>query len=389
MKNLKYVSSYENSGYAVAGKMYVEALDEAGINLTWTPLTYQRKIKGGGGYKPWQGTVQWGETMQNLQFRELEYNSVIIHSIPEFYPEWREREPGKYLVGYTVWETTRPPDHWKDLINTVDHLLVPTEWNKKIFQDHGVTIPIDVIPHISEFEGRELHRPDLLPVDDDQFLFYVVSTWTERKALWKIIEAFNVAFSPDEPVQLLLKTNKIDTTRPRMYILRRFTHKKYYSVRDSVNRLLKKNGTTPNLKLVDDDTLPQEFIQALHTRGDCYVSLCRSEGWGIGAFEAAMYGKPVIMTGFGGQADYLSRENAHLVDYKLIPVEDKTGAKSYNLKQMWAEPDINHAANKMREVYENREASIKMGKELKQHVQTHFSRERIKVMFKEFLGKIP
>lgn len=388
MKKLKYVSSYENSGYGVAGRMYVETLYEAGVDVTWTPLTYQREIRGGG-YKPWHGPVEWDGPVRKLRHRDLDYKSLIVHTVPEFYPEWRKREPGKYLVGYTVWETTRPPVHWKELINMADHLLVPTKWNKKIFREHGITIPIDVIPHISEFEGRKLHRPDLIPVDDDRFLFYVISTWTERKALWKIIEAFTEAFDPDEPVQLLLKTNMIDTNRPRPYIIRKLLRTNYYSVRDSVNRILKDLEPAPKIRLVDDDTLPAEYIRALHTRGDCYISLCRSEGWGIGSFEAAMYGKPVIMTGFGGQTDYLPADKSHLIDYKMIPVEAKTGSKSYSTEQMWAEADIRQAARKMREVYENREASQKMGAELRHYVQSHFSREKIKKRFVDFLEEIP
>ena len=42
----------------------------------------------------------------------------------------------------------------------------------------------------------------------------------------------------------------------------------------------------------------------------------RGGGWG--AFEAARLGKPVIMTGYGGQLDYLDAELSHLVDYTLV-----------------------------------------------------------------------
>jgi glycosyltransferase involved in cell wall biosynthesis len=387
LKNIKYVSFYENSGYAVAAKAYIEALAETGAEICWTPLKYQRGFRRG--YLPFDGSTDWGSFFREIQNRALDYSSVIVHTIPELYPEWRQREPDKYLVGYTVWETTKPPAHWKNLINRMDHLLVPTEWNKLIFQENGVTIPIDVIPHISEFEGEPSRQTNQIEAGPDTFLFYVISAWTERKALWKVLEAYIRAFSPDDNVKLLLKTNQIDTTRPQGAVKRLLMRKPYHSIRDTVNRFLESYDTIPAIELVDDDTLPKEYIRQLHTRGDCFVSLCRSEGWGIGAFEAAMYGNPVIMTGFGGQTAYLPDDKAHLIDYDLVSVADKQAPKSYNNQQKWAEPDVEQAAEKMREIYGNQQQAKKMGTELKEYVHTHFSREVTTDTFRKILEKIP
>ena len=50
-----------------------------------------------------------------------------------------------------------------------------------------------------------------------------------------------------------------------------------------------------------DELGPEGVIgdDAIHAIGDCYVSLTHGEGWGMGAFDAATLGKPVLITGWG------------------------------------------------------------------------------------------
>lgn len=61
------------------------------------------------------------------------------------------------------------------------------------------------------------------------------------------------------------------------------------------------------------DELSDEDMGPLHLAGDAFISLTRGEGFGVGAFEAAAAGKPVIMTGWGGRLDFLPTEDVCLV----------------------------------------------------------------------------
>jgi glycosyltransferase involved in cell wall biosynthesis len=370
---IKYVSFYENSGYGIAASQYIKALLNSDIEITWTPMVRGKGI--GMTYEPFHKKEIGEDLLDSVCNKPMDYDTVIVHTIPEFYTYWREREKDKYVIGYTVWETTKPPDHWKDLINQLDHLLVPTEWNKKIFQEHGITIPIDVIPHMSEFEGVSSEQIDSFEDSSNRFLFYIISTWTERKAIWKLIDAYVDAFNEDDNVELLIKTSKGDTRNPRNILLRYFGYT-YQPVRKTFKKYVKRFKNHPKISLVADDSKSNEYIHHLHTRGDCYVSLCRGEGWGIGSFEAARFGKPIIMTGFGGQADYLHPDYSWLVDYDLVPVVDKNAPKSYGADQQWAEPDVDQAAKYLRYVYENRGEAKKKGKMLKEFVVDNFSNEK-------------
>ena len=69
--------------------------------------------------------------------------------------------------------------------------------------------------------------------------------------------------------------------------------------------------------------------------------------------EAMLLGKPVIATGYSGNLDFMTPENSYLVDYALAPIG--AGADPYPADGEWAEPDLDHAAELMREVFEDPE----------------------------------
>lgn len=370
---IKFVSFYENSGYGIAAKLYLKALLNSDIEITWTPMVRGKSL--GMTYEPYQEKSIGEQKLDRICNKPINYETVLIHTIPEFYTYWREQEPDKYLIGYTVWETTKPPDHWKELINQLDHLLVPTKWNKTVFREHGITIPIDVIPHMSEFEGEPSENSEAFEQNNETFLFYIISEWNERKAIWKLIDAYIEAFQENDNVELLIKTSRGDARKPRNIILRYFGHT-YQRVQKTFDNHMKKYNRYPKITLVADESKPSQYIQGLHTRGDCYISLCRGEGWGIGSFEAARYGKPVIMTGFGGQTDYLHPDYSWRVDYDLIPVIDKNAPKSYDSNQNWAEPNVSQAAKYMKYVYEHKKEAKRRGKKLKEYVINNFSNEK-------------
>jgi len=119
-------------------------------------------------------------------------------------------------------------------------------------------------------------------------------------------------------------------------------------------------------------------MHGLHLRGDCYVSLTRAEGWGLGAYDAAFAGNPVIMTGHGGQLEFLPDTIGYLVDYRLIPVEMSGGPHANALRSHhWAAPDVAHGARLMREVFTHPEAARERGRRLQAFVRENFKAEKI------------
>ena len=82
---------------------------------------------------------------------------------------------------------------------------------------------------------------------------------------------------------------------------------------------------------------------------DCYVSLHRCEGFGLTMAEAMYFGKPCIATGYSGNLDFMTPFNSYPVGYRLVELERDWGP--YEAGDHWAEPDVEHAAALMDEVY--------------------------------------
>ena len=99
------------------------------------------------------------------------------------------------------------------------------------------------------------------------------------------------------------------------------------------------------------EVLPHSENTALMQCCDCYVSLHRSEGFGLTLAESMLMGKPVITTGYSGNMDFTNPETALLVDYKLVQVQP--GDYPFSRGEMWAEPNVQQACEYMRELVED------------------------------------
>jgi glycosyltransferase involved in cell wall biosynthesis len=362
-RGIKYVSLHEASGYGESARRYLRALDRGPRPLTWEPMVAGPAW--GLGYQPLVGPLPADDDglldaeLRRLHGRKTDYDTVIVHTVPEYFPLWRAREPGKRIVGYTAWETDRPPDHWLPLLNGVDLLLVPCAWNREVFRRHGVTTRIEVVPHI-------VHPwPYAGPAPELPWTCYSIGPWTARKAHWNAIEAYARAFTADDPVRLVIKTSEHDYTRPRR--LRR-----WFRSAAAARRLLRRHCRPPPVEVIDTE-LSNARIDALHARGHCYVALGHGEGWNLPAFDAAAHGRPVVTTRFGGPLEFLHEDDAYLIDAELAPVSDRRGRGSYAASQRWAVPDLETAARALREAYEQRAEASARGARAAQRVRREFA----------------
>lgn len=352
MTGLRYVSWADNSGYAVAARGYLRLLQDAGIDLTWTPM-----LPAANGYAEVPSVA--GE-FAPLCGRELDYDTVLVHTPPEYYAAWIARErPRKHRVlGYTVWELDTLPPHWPAALNQLDAVLVPTAANAEAFRRSGVTVPIHVVPHLSQFEfangpsegdQQSLRRrigPHLL--ETRPFIFYAIGQWSRRKGLDATLAAYRTAFTAADPVLLVIKTSTRDVTR----LVRTWRSRFRRAHPSPLETIVRGTGRrSPPVVTIADETLSSGELLALHELGDCYVSLARAEGWGLGTFDAARAGKPVIATGWGGPASYLGDEPQGLVAYDMLPVNEPPWLASYTADQLWAEPSISDAAGKLHTVF--------------------------------------
>ena len=308
----------------------------------------------------------------------IAYDTLLIHLVPEFFDGWRTAEPGKTAIGVTTWESERLPEHWVPILNRMDGLIVPSQWNREAFLRCGVERPIHVAPHIYSSPQDVAIPWQSEFTQKGDYLFYTIGTWSDRKGTAEVVKSFCEAFTSRDAVALIVKTQPVNE------IGRRWGHWWWHVTRrlDSSRRAMEKIrrpvDDPPRIVLIEDEMSEAEMA-GLHERADCFVSLSRAEGWGLGAYEAAYHGNPVIMTRNGGQVEFLPPELSYAVPYEMVTAEPQGAIDqdAFHHGQFWAAPDLKAAAATLRYVNEHREEAAAKGARLRDFVESRFRSEEI------------
>jgi glycosyltransferase involved in cell wall biosynthesis len=361
---VSYVSAcFDASGYAMAARNNIMALHTAGVDLAVVPISFEQKKTDLG---------KLGNLCRSLVAPDTGCKIKIIHATPPNFP--RLVKPGCYNIGYVAWETDRLPDDWVDKINLLDEVWVPSTYNVDAFKRSGVEPRVLCYPHpMGPPTEKELSgAPGVVKnIDGDNFVFYSIFQWLERKNPVGLLKAYLTEFGAEEDVCLVMKTFRINPG------LRQDTDLIKQDVQSIKRHLFL--PSYPKVLLISSLLTASEMC-SLHQRGDCFVSLNRCEGFGIPIAEAMQFGKPVIATGYGGPVDFLDQFTGYPVNYMLTPVSGMPW-DMYKGNMNWAEPDLIHARTLMRKVFRDREEAKKKGQAAKVWVEEHLSWEAIgKVM---------
>jgi glycosyltransferase involved in cell wall biosynthesis len=122
-----------------------------------------------------------------------------------------------------------------------------------------------------------------------------------------------------------------------------------------------------NIVIRDECVTSDDYFSMLDAC-DCYVSLHRSEGFGLTVAEAMALGKPVIVTAYSSTLELTNESNSHLVPARLDEVGG--GAPPYPPHSRWAEPDIDVAAEQMVRVYADRRDAAARGSRARADIAT-------------------
>jgi SAM-dependent methyltransferase len=137
---------------------------------------------------------------------------------------------------------------------------------------------------------------------------------------------------------------------------------------------------------LSDGYVTQDHMQALLGTCDCYASLHRSEGFGLGLAEAMALGKPTLATGYSGNLAFMDEANSYLVSYQLGAVPPGSGP--YPEGATWADPDVEDAARLMREIVEQPDEARARAARGRATIEQDFSLERAASFLEERLTEI-
>jgi len=359
------------SGYGDAAEAYLHGLRSAGVSVTWTPLGWPSN-RWDAPLGPVANVDLGSAAHRDIADRPIDHHAVVVCSPPFWHDQLAVETAGRLLVAYTTWETDRVPADWPAILNRYDRVLVPSEFNAAVFARSGVSAPITVIPHIARRDqpaGAGSRSPAR-----SGFVFYMISTWTTRKAILDAVRAYVDAFTADDDVMLVIHTTATDRIAEAR-LTRRGAPAGSHACATwfTLAQALAGTDRLPRITLSTRWLAPAE-VDELHARGDCFLSLSRGEGWGLGAFDAAAFGNPVIVTGWGGTLDFLPGGYPYCVDYELVPTltEEPDSWWHPQPKERWARASIDHAAKLLRHVYDHRDEARSWGHVLQAHVQATF-----------------
>jgi glycosyltransferase involved in cell wall biosynthesis len=390
VNRIRYISAFDESGYGQAAIAYVRGLVNSGARVHWQPFAWPE----GGNPHPrfiphnealLRANRIGGDSKHDLVAllratqQPAEPDVCVMHCVPEFFP--RFALPHCNLIGMTAWESSKIPAHWISLCNIPHRLIVPSAHNQRVFSAEHLRGAVHAVAHIrrahwSEFTTSEIDRfRHAVGLKENAMTFYCVGTTDPRKNIHGLLHNFCSAFTAEQAVQLVIKTTEVGceerapfNQRPTTQLIDRWLRE----ISQTLGRLL------PRVRVITDRHLSQRDMDALHEIGDCYVSFSHGEGWGLGAFDAATYGNPVLMPDWGGQLDFLPTPRLGAMPMHLVPAPIwPTLRPSMWNDQAWASVETKDGVRALRSVFADIEAHRAEARVIQGFIANEFSEARV------------
>lgn len=274
-----------------------------------------------------------------------------------------------YNIGFWHWELPEFPDEWTPSFAFLHEIWVPSQFVMNAVSAKS-PLPVVRMPHaVALGVSPDVSRTDMgLP--EGKFLFlmmYDMHSFQSRKNPHAVVEAFSKAFPQAKDTALVIKTMNTHTY-PREWA--------------ELEAVL---SDTPGITIINKMLTRQE-VYDLESLCDCFASLHRSEGFGLGLAESMYLGKPVIGTNWSGNVDFMNEKNSCPVDYELVELKRDFGP--YAKGQHWAEPDTEHAAWFMRKLVEDADFRTRIAEAGRQTIRTEFSHEAVGELYRKRLAII-
>src|SRR5210317_587251 len=214
----------------------------------------------------------------------------------------------KNLACMTICETETVHEDYGLIMKEFKKVAVPSEFCKRVFSRQ--------FPE-NEFYVIHAHVPQ--PKEKPYTFYHIGNIMDPRKKFKDVLQAFIRLNEPN--TRLVVKAtcrSDVQIQLPRVEVI---------------------NGL-----------LSDEEMDNLHNRCDCYVSFSHSEGIGMGAVEAALRNKPVIITDYGGAPEYI--KTPYKIDCGLQELEQDDFL--FKKGMVWGKPNFDQLLEFMKHAYDNR-----------------------------------
>jgi glycosyltransferase involved in cell wall biosynthesis len=252
------------------------------------------------------------------------------------------------------------PPEWIEALSAADGIVVPSEFDRAVFARHFPRVYV-----AGQSADASIFRP--LPQErargPETFSFLYVGSYSFRKGVDLLLEAFLTEFAAEEPVELRLQC-------PGAGQGEEFNH-----CLNTIQRLNPKG----KVRLSAGERSP-EWMNRLYNQSDCVITLSRGEGWCLPLTEALLCEVPVIAPRSTGMAEYLDDAIAELISTRELPADRApypfggTFAAVYNHPGIaYYQPSVAEARAAMRRVYEDHAPAREKARAGRRRILTTFS----------------
>lgn len=214
----------------------------------------------------------------------------------------------KNVACMTVCETETVHEDYSLIMKEFKRVAVPSEFCKRVFSKQ--------FPD-NEFYVIHAHIPQ--PREKPYTFYHIGNIMDPRKKFKDILQAFVRLNEPNSRLVVKATCGKpVNIQFPRVEVI--------------------------------NDMLSDEEMNDLHNRCDCYVNFSHSEGVGMGAVEAALRDKPVIITDYGGAPEYI--KTPYTIECGLQELENDDFL--FKKGMLWGNPNFDQLLEFMRHAYDTR-----------------------------------
>lgn len=257
------------------------------------------------------------------------------------YSAWCSQGP---RIALTMWESSKLPTGWANILNAMDAVITPSHFCADVFKQAGVTTPI----HVAPLGVSDAYKPTRrTPGEPIRFLAFLDRG--VRKGGYAAFATFKRAFGEDKRYRIVLKQ------RRRQESIELFP--------------------VGNVELIQDNLSESELVK-LCTSCDVLINPCAGEGFGLLPREFAATGGVSLTTEWSGTADDLDQWGwalPHRLDAADWSGQVELPAQDFGV---WAWPDIEGAAQVLRDVAGNIDAYAEEAYQKAQNVHSLYSWER-------------
>ena len=262
-------------------------------------------------------------------------------------------------IAFTMWELPVVPATFRPALESLDFIIAESEYIRHTFQCHLSGVHTGYAPHPLYVPEGITGERSRFGVPEDSIVFvtgFEPYSDVERKNTRSVIDAFRRSCANDPRAYLLIKVNN-PMEKGRLHV--------------AVTALQAYARGCDRIRFITDSFTYEEVLR-LYAAADVFVSLHRAEGLGLGMMEAMALGKPVIATGWSGNLSFMDHRCACLVGYRLIPVNGTLDIyRQQNLETgaVWADPDIEDAADWMRRLADDPELRRDIGEKARASIE--------------------